>query len=90
MTGFEHQMLNIRGLAYAYGVQIIFDPLNRVLLYKWGWQQELKPEQYKDQMIFEESIKEFLRSMPKCLMDPRPERREDDDHCTNPERFNLP
>lgn len=90
MTPFEHQMLNLRGLAYSYGVEIKFDSLNRVLIYKWGWQQELKPEQYKDQMIFEETIKGFLKNMPGWVLDPRPERRKDDDSCINPERFDLP
>lgn len=87
MAGFEHQMLNIRGLAYAYKVQIIFDMGNEVVLSKWGFYATLKPEQYKDQMIFEESIKEFLKTIPKGYL---PERREDDDRCTNPERFDLP
>lgn len=87
MAGFEHQMLNIRGLAYAYNIEIRFTERNRVALFKWGFIQELEPEQYKDQMIFEESIKEFLKTIPKGYL---PERREDNDRCTNPERFDLP
>ena len=35
MTGFEHQMLNLRGLAYSYGVDIIFaHRTNKVVLEK--------------------------------------------------------
>lgn len=86
MTTFEHQMLNLRGLAYAYKVQIIFDMSNEVTLSKWGFYATLKPEQYKDQMIFEEAIKEFLKSIPKGYY---PERRENDS-CTNPECSDLP
>lgn len=102
MTTFEHQMLNLRGLAYSYGVDIIFaHRTNKVALEKEcpekyegldtilsnSYCKGLEPKDYTDQMAFEEAIKEFLGEYEDFYKN-----LEEDyyDSCTNPERFDLP
>ena len=102
MTPFEHQMLNLRGLAYGYGVDIIFaHRTNKVVLKKecpeeyeglsmpfsFGFSKGLEPKDYANQMAFEEAIKEFLREYEDFYKNLK----EDwNDRCINPECFNLP
>ena len=85
MTGFEHQMLNLRGLAYSYGVDIDFHCNNRVAIHKGGYAKDLCPQDYENQMIFEETIKDFIRELNNKLS-----KEVTDDRCINPERFDLP
>jgi hypothetical protein len=70
-------MLNLRGLAYSYGVNIEFHCNNRIAIHKGGHAKDLCPEDYANQMAFEEVIKEFIKEV-------------NNDRCTNPERFDLP
>ena len=102
MTGFEHQMLNLRGLAYSYGVDIIFSHrTNKVVLEKEcpekyegsdmvlssPYCKGLEPKDYANQMAFEEAIKEFLREYDDLY---KKLAEAADDRCINPERFDLP
>lgn len=102
MTGFEHQMLNLRGLAYSYGVDIIFaHRTNKVVLEKEcpekyegldtvlrsPYCKGLEPKDYANQMAFEEAIKEFLREYEDFYKNLEEVK---NDRCINPERFDLP
>ena len=84
MTGFEHQMLNLRGLAYSYGVDIIFSK-NKVFIRKGDFNEYLEPKYYTNQMIFEETIKDFIHKFGN-----KTGQEVWNDYCTNPERFDLP
>lgn len=61
MTGFEHGIRILKGLAYSYGVDIDFHCTGRLAIHKGGHSRDLTPDDISNDIAFEEAIKCFLK-----------------------------
>lgn len=61
MTGFEHEIRILKGLAYSYNVDIDFHCTGRLAIHKGGHSRDLTPDDISNDIAFEEAIKGFVK-----------------------------